>query len=222
MHLVDFDRRQQMLMQTPPSEPEDFSPDPARVRAILGPALEDRREWLLEPEAKAMLTAYGVPVAETRGAETPAAAAALAAAIGGPTALKVLSPDITQKSDVRGVALDLQGPAAVRKRAEAMAKQLTTSHPEAKLLGFTVQPMIHRPGAYELIVGAMQDAQFGPVPLFGHGGTAAEVVNDKAIGLPPLSMRLAREMMGHRDLAEIKIHIVLVYAAVFCVAPRVT
>jgi acetyltransferase len=74
MYLVDFDRRQQLLMQTPPSEPEDFSPDPARVRAILGPALEERREWLLEPEAKAVLAAYGVPVVETRSAATPAAA----------------------------------------------------------------------------------------------------------------------------------------------------
>jgi acetyltransferase len=197
VYLVDYDRRQQALMQTPPSESEDFSPQPARVRAILDKALEKRREWLLEPEAKAVLAAYGVPVVETRSAETPAAAAALAAAIGGPTALKVVSPDITHKSDVGGVALDLQGPTAVRERAEAMAKQLSVSHPEAKLVGFTVQPMVHRPGAYELIVGAMQDAQFGPVLLFGHGGTAVEVVNDKAIGLPPLNMRLAREMMEH-------------------------
>lgn len=196
MHIVDYRRSQEALMETPPSVPEVFTPDWPRARAPLLRALAEGRDWLLETEAQEVLMAYGIPVVLSRVARSPSEAAALAAEIGGAVALKILSPDITHKTDVGGVVLDLAGPAAVRDAAERLRKSFAEQHPAAQLVGFTVAPMVCRPGAYELIVGIAVDPQFGPVVLFGHGGTAVEVVNDKALGLPPLNMHLAFELMS--------------------------
>jgi acetyltransferase len=196
MHTVNYRNSQEALMETPPSAPEDFVPDSARARAVIDRALERDGEWLTEPEAKDVLSAYGVPVVSTRIAATPHDAAALAAEIGAPVVLKILSPDITHKTDVDGVALDIVGPAAAQETAARMLAHVASARPDARLIGVTVQPMVRRPGAYELIVGFTEDPQFGPVVMFGHGGSAVEVVDDKALGLPPLNMHLAREVMG--------------------------
>ena len=208
MYLVRYRESQQLLMETPPSLPEDHQPDTARVRALIDGIDADgwaqRGGWLTEVESKQVLAAYGIPAVPTRLAETPAAAAALAAEIGGPVALKVLSPDLLHKQAAGAVALDLQGPAAVFERAEAMAARLAATRPEARMLGFSVQPMVRRPGAFELIVGVADDPQFGPVLLAGHGGTRVEAIDDTALGLPPLNLRLAHEL-----LARTRIHRVL-------------
>lgn len=196
MHAVNYRRGQETLMQTPPSLPEEFSFDSARARTAVAAALAEGREWLIEPEAKEVLAAYGIPVVATRLAPTPERAAALAAEYGGPVALKVLSPDITHKSDVGGVALDLAGPALVKAAAQAMLARVAEVRPGAHIVGFSVSPMVHRPGAFELIAGVSEDPQFGPVILFGHGGTAVEAAEDTAVGLPPLNMQLARELMS--------------------------
>ncbi len=205
MYLVHYRHSQQLLTETPPSVPEDFLPHTERVRQLAQQALAEGRAWLGEPEAKQVLSAYGIPVVATRRAATPDEAALQAAEIGGLVALKILSPDITHKTGVGGVALDLAGPGAVRDAAEDMLRRVRQARPEARLEGFAVQPMVRRPGAHELIVGMTNDAQFGPVLLVGHGGTAVETINDRALGLPPLNMRLAKEMISrtriHRLLA---------------------
>ena len=110
--------------------------------------------------------------------------------------LKIISPDITHKTDVGGVALDLETPEIVSKTAEAMIERVRNARPDARILGFVVQPMIRRLHAHELIIGVIDDAQFGPVLLFGHGGTAVEVIRDTALALPPLNMHLAREVIS--------------------------
>ncbi|MBI1209016.1 MAG: GNAT family N-acetyltransferase [Azospirillum sp.] len=195
LYLVNYRRNQIMLMETPPSVPETFSPDIDRVRETIDQALADGRDWLNEAEAKDILAAYAIPVVPTRMATTADQAAWLAAEIGGPVVVKIISPDIPHKTDVGGVALDVVGPAAAKHAAAAMIERVRSQRPDARIAGVTVQPMIQRPGAFELIVGTVIDPQFGPVILFGHGGTAVEVVNDKALGLPPLTMHLARELM---------------------------
>ena len=204
MHMVNYQRNQILLMETPPSVPEDFTPDPETVNGIIEKALGEGRSWLNEPEAKQVLAAYGISVAVTQQVGTPDEAASYAAQIDEPLAIKILSPDITHKSDVGGVALDLVGPSAVRDAAQAMQERVRQLQPEARLTGFSVQPMVRRRGAYELVIGATEDRQFGPVILFGQGGTAVEVINDKALALPPLNMRLARELVSrtriHRQL----------------------
>ena len=196
MQLVAYRRNQTTLMETPASMPEDFSPDLAAARGVIETALAGGKTWLNEPSAKALMTAYDIPTAKTQVAKTPREAAALAAEFGGGVAIKVLSDDILHKSDVGGVALDLFGPRNVEEAAEAMLERVRAAKPDVDIEGFSVQPMIRRPGAYELIVGAITDPTFGPMILFGQGGTAVEVMDDKALAMPPLNMRLAHEVMS--------------------------
>ena len=200
MQLVRYHRGQETLMQTPPNMPETFMPQTAKARRIIQNVLEQGRQWLTETEAKAVLSAYQIPVVPTREASTPEQAGAVAAELGCPVVLKILSPDITHKSDVGGVALNLASQAAVDQAARGMLQRVQQNQPAAVLTGFTVQPMIRRPNAWELIVGVKDDMQFGPVIMFGHGGTAVEVIQDTSIGLPPLNMRLALEMMQRTRL----------------------
>jgi len=202
LHLVAFRRNQELLMETPPSVPEDFEPDAAAARAALREALGAGHEWLGEAEAKRVLAAYGIPVVETRIARDADEAERLAAAMGLPAAVKILSPDVTHKSDVGGVALDLETPAAVGEAARAMTERLARLVPDARLEGFTVQAMARRPHAFELIVGAHTDPVFGPVILFGEGGTAIEVIADRALGLPPLNVNLARALIDETRVAR--------------------
>jgi acetyltransferase len=203
LHIVRYRRNQEILMATPPSAPAEFTPDAEGARAIVEVALEEGRQVLSEPEAKSILAAYGVPVVKTRVAPTAEDAARQAQAIGFPVALKILSPDITHKSDVGGVALDLDTPEAVRAAAAAMSARLARHQAGARLSGFTVQEMARRPGAHELIVGAATDATFGPVLLFGQGGTAVEVIGDRAVGLPPLDMGLARDLISRTRVCRL-------------------
>lgn len=201
MHLVAFHRAQVQLMETPPVLPADCRPDLGAIRPLLDWARQAGREWLTEPEAKAVLTACGIPVIPTRVAATPEEAARLAVEIGQPVALKLLSPDIPHKRRSGCVALELTGPQAVRAAALAMLNRVRQSHPEARHDGFSVQAMARRPEASELILGLKEDPQFGPVLLVGQGGSGAEVLRDRALGLPPLNLRLARAM-----LEETRVH----------------
>lgn len=145
-----------------------------------------------------LLEAYQIPMVVTRSASTPEAAARLAAELGGSVALKILSAAISNRSDVGGVALSLEGPDEVLAAASAMLKRVQTLAPEAVLEGFAVQPMLSRRGAYEIALGVRTGRNFkvGPVLFFGHGGTETQVINDIAYALPPLNMHLARELMS--------------------------
>ena len=202
LHLVNYRRNQALLMETPPSIPGGFAPDRAAARAVIDAALAKNREWLTEPEAKTVLAAYGIPVVATTTVASPKAAAARAAEIAGPVAVKILSPDIIHKSDLGGVVLDLSTPAAVEEVAGAMLERIARLKPEAHIEGFAIEPMVHRPGAFELIVGVTVDEQFGPLILFGQGGTAVEVVGDSALGMPPLNMKLARDLMARTRIEK--------------------
>jgi acetyltransferase len=203
MQIVQYRRNQTLLMQVPPSAPSDFIPDRAKAQAVAQDALAAGRQMLSEPEAKTMLAAYGIPVVETRIANTVEEAVQFAQEIGFPVAAKILSPDITHKSDVGGVALDLETQEAVRAATEAMHKRLRALSPDARLQGFSVQAMARRPEAHELIVGVTTDPVFGPVILFGQGGIAVEVTADHAIGLPPLNAVLARDMISHTRVSKL-------------------
>ena len=197
IHLVQYSANQENLMQTPDSIPEEFSVDEVRVRGIIDQALAEGRGWLTEYEAKQVLAAYAVPVVDTRRVTTPEEAAAAARAIGGRVALKILSPDITHKSDIGGVVLGIADPEQVRAEAEGMLERVRLARPDASIEGFTVQQMAVRAGAHELIIGMTDDQLFGPVILFGQGGISVEVVADQALALPPLNMPLARELISH-------------------------
>lgn len=208
MHLVEYRRGQRALQQTPPSIPEARS-DTALVRSIVAGALKERRKLLTEPEAKRVLAAYGIPVVPTEIVLDATEAAHAAARIGFPVAVKILSREITHKSDVGGVALDLESERAVLEAVKTMHDKVCTTAPGAHIDGYVVQPMIKRPHAIELILGAAEDPVFGPILMVGHGGVAAEVIDDKALALPPLDPVLAegalsrtrvdRLLRGYRD-----------------------
>ena len=210
MHLVEYRRGQRALQRTPPSVPEVRS-DTDLVRAIVQGALAEKRSVLTEPEAKRVLAAYGIPVVPTEIVRDAAGAAAAAVRIGFPVAVKILSRDITHKTDVGGVALDLMSEQAVLDAVREMTGKVLVVANKARIDGFVVQPMIRRPHAVELILGAAEDAVFGPIILVGHGGVAAEVIDDKALALPPLDPVLAEDALsrtrvdrllrGYRDRA---------------------
>jgi acetyltransferase len=206
-HLADHAKAQAALTRTPPSLPDDLALDPAAARAAIAPALAEGRAILTEPEAKAMLAAYGVPVTPTLTAECPAgvevAAARLIAEGARGVVVKILSRDVTHKSDVGGVRLNLSTPAEAAAAAKGMARTLAERRPEARLDGFAVQPMIARKGAHELILGVAEDPTFGPVMMVGAGGVAVEATADRALELPPLDLRLAADMIGRTRIARL-------------------
>ncbi len=203
MQIVQYRRNQILLMQVPPALAEQRVPQRDMARALIRAALAEGRTMLTEPESKQLLDAYHIPVVQTRVAANPQEAAECAQAIGFPVALKILSPDISHKSDVGGVVLDLDTADDVRNSAACMQKRLQVAMPKARLAGFTVQQMARRPQSHELIVGVSTDAVFGPVILFGQGGTAVEVLSDTAIQLPPLNRVLIEDLISRTRVARL-------------------
>ncbi|MEX2124218.1 MAG: bifunctional acetate--CoA ligase family protein/GNAT family N-acetyltransferase [Woeseia sp.] len=202
-HLCRYQRNQQLLMETPPDVSNLISIDRARADAIIDGALEDGRSVLTEPEATAVLAAYGIPTIPSIAARDSAEAGRAAEELGFPVVLKILSRDISHKSDVGGVMLNLSSPGAVLQAADDMLASVRRIAGDARIDGFSVQPMIRRPGAHELIAGVAEDSVFGPVILFGQGGTAVEVIGDRAVGLPPLNPLLAKEMIGQTRISRL-------------------
>ncbi|MEO6745604.1 MAG: bifunctional acetate--CoA ligase family protein/GNAT family N-acetyltransferase [Caldimonas sp.] len=202
--LLSTYRRNQALLLEAPTASESAAPDVAAARRLVDASLAAGRTMLDEFEAKALLRAYGIPTVETRTTAPDAGAAAdMADAIGYPVALKILSPEISHKTEVGGVALGLADGDAVRRAAERMLAGVRTLRPQARITGFTVQRFVERPFAEELIVGSSIDPVFGPVLLFGAGGTAVEVRADRAIALPPLNRVLARDLIGRTRIARL-------------------
>jgi acetyltransferase len=146
---------------------------------------------------------YGIPMQRSVLAANLEEAVACAMAIGFPVALKIVSPQIVHKSGVGGVALGLASAADVRLGAQAMLERVARLRPQAQVAGFIVQAMVDRPRAHELIVGTTTDPVFGPVLLFGQGGTAVELSQNHAVALPPLNAALARDLVQRSGLATL-------------------
>ena len=203
--LTRYRRNQAELTEAPPALMSNgVAPDWAQVRAVVKSALANGREMLTELEAKTVLAACGIPVVATERVEANAdAASAAALAMGFPVVLKILSDDISHKSDVGGVALNLPDEAAVRTAANTMLARVAQQLPKARIQGFTVQAMVRREHAQELIVGSTIDRAFGPVILFGQGGTAVEVMGDRAVALPPLNVPLAKALVARTRVSRL-------------------
>lgn len=202
MYTVRYRRAQAALIETPPALPDEIRPDLEAARAVIAHALAEGREWLDRDGVRALLGAYGIPLPVSLFAKDVDEAAAAAAKIGYPVVLKVVSPQLSHKSDVGGVVLDLGSEDAVRTAAAAIAERVRANAPDAAIEGFEVNQMIKRPRGVELIAGLATDATFGPVVLFGRGGTAVEVINDRALALPPLNMELARTLVSRTRVAR--------------------
>ncbi|SBR51577.1 MULTISPECIES: bifunctional acetate--CoA ligase family protein/GNAT family N-acetyltransferase [unclassified Halomonas] len=202
-HLYSYSRNQRALMETPAAVSDLINVDMASANAIIDRVIEDDRSVLTEPEASAVLAAYGIPMAPAMVARTPEEASRAAQQLGFPVVLKILSRDISHKSDVGGVQLNLASPDAVYRAAESMLDAVGQAAPTAQVDGFNVQPMIRRPGAHELILGIAEDTVFGPIILFGQGGKAVEVIGDRVIGLPPLNSLLAQDMIRSTRISRL-------------------
>jgi acetyltransferase len=205
-HLVRHREALDMLMQTPPSLPEDFVPDTATARRVVAGVLEAGRSWLDPVEAEQLLRAYSIAIAPAIPASDPEAAVRAATPFlknNQLVALKIHSPDIVHKSDVGGVRLNLASAAAVQQAAGEMLDHVRAAKPGVRLSGVTVHPMIIRPLARELIAGVADDPTFGPVVVFGRGGTAVEVINDKALTLPPLDLKLAQDLISRTRVSRV-------------------
>ncbi len=206
MHLVHYREGLDTLMQTPPSLPQDFAPDVAAARALVTDALAAGRSWLDPVEATRLFAAYAIPVTPAipaADAEAAVHAAEPFLAKGQPVAVKIHSPDIVHKSEVGGVVLNLPSPEHVRRTTTDLLDRVRSLRPQARIAGVTVHPMIVRPKARELIAGIADDPTFGPVVVFGCGGTAVEVINDKALALPPLDLRLAQELIARTRVSRV-------------------
>jgi acetyltransferase len=197
LQLVQYHRNQQALLQLPDVQAQELRVDRNSAQDLLRQALASGSEWLDEEQAKLVLQAYGIPTVATRRVRDAEEAVQAAEDIGFPVAMKILSPQILHKSDVGGVALNLASPEEVRNEAVRMRQRVARLSPDAHVSGFTVQAMAHRPRAHELIVGIADDAIFGPVVLFGAGGTAVEIHKDRAVALPPLNAPLVRDLVAH-------------------------
>jgi acetyltransferase len=206
MHLVRYREALEALMATPPSLAQDFKPDVAAARGVVESALEHGRTWLDPIDITQLLAAYSIPIAPAllaRNGEEAAAAARPFLAEGSGVVVKILSPDIVHKSEVGGVRLNLTSERAVRDAVADILARARAVKPDARITGVTIHPMVVRPKARELIAGIADDPTFGPVIVFGRGGTAVEVIGDKALALPPLDLELARELIGRTRVSRV-------------------
>jgi acetyltransferase len=176
-----------------PSRSKEAQVHAEAVKAILENAKPG--DFLTQAEAFDLLEAYGIPSVKPAFAQTPREAAEIASGLGFPVALKVASPGIAHKSDVGGVLLDLRDEDSVKKGFITVNKNAQRAMPEIEILGVYVQRII--PQGQEVIVGAVQDPQFGPLLMFGSGGVEVEGLKDVEFALAPVTRAEAEEMIDN-------------------------
>ena len=198
-----YNRNQRLLLQTPArltGGQETADKDGARL--IIEGVLTERRKVLTEPESMAILKAFKIPAAENGVAHTANGALVVAETIGYPIAMKVLSTNISHKSDAGGVRLNINSAHEVRGAYRELIEQVSKNVPDAKIEGVTIAKMYRSPNGRELMIGIVRDPVFGPVISFGSGGTNVEIMGDSAISLPPLNRRLAEDLIDRTKAAK--------------------
>jgi acetyltransferase len=206
MHLVWHREVVKALAVVPPAMPSEFVPNVEAARRLVAAALADGRHWLDPIETKDLLDAYDIAMVPTFAAADGEQAVAHASALfarGATVVLKIMSRDIVHKSDVGGVVLNLTSADAVRKATSDILARAKALRPAARISGVVVQEMVLRAKARELILGLADDPTFGTVVVFGRGGTAVEIINDKALALPPLDLQLARALIERTRVSRL-------------------
>jgi acetyltransferase len=201
-NIASFYQNQQLLLQTPPPLSTLAKPDIEGARLVIESVLAERRKVLTEMESKTLLAAFHIPVTKTILARSANEAMMIATQLGFPIALKIDSPDISHKSDVQGVVLNITNAAGVRDAYNDMVQTVTRLQPKARINGVTVQNMASNKRGREIYIGLVTDDPFGPVIAFGAGGTMIELINDRAMELPPLNQFLARRLIERSRVAE--------------------
>jgi acetyltransferase len=201
-NLASFYQNQLLLQQTPPPLSALNKPDIEGARLVIESVLAERRKVLTEMESKTLLSAFHIPVTTTMLARSANEAMMIATQLGFPVALKIDSPDISHKSDVQGVALNIANATGVRDAYNDMVQTVARLQPQARINGVTVQNMAGAKRGREIYIGLVTDDPFGPVIAFGAGGTMIELINDRAMELPPLNQFLARRLIERSRVAE--------------------
>ena len=201
-NISTFYANQRLLQQTPPPLSTLAKPDIEGARMLIESVLAERRKVLTEMESKTLLSSFHVPVTQTMLARTPTEAMMIATQLGFPVALKIDSTDITHKSDVQGVALNLMSGTSVRETYVDMMERVARVAPMARINGVTVQKMASARRGREISVGVVTDDPFGPVIVFGAGGVMIELIADRAMELPPLNQFLARRLIERSRVSE--------------------
>jgi len=201
-NIASFYQNQQLLQQTPPPLSDLSLPDVEGARLLIESVLAERRKVLTEMESKALLAAFHIPVTKTILARNPNEAMMIATQLGFPVALKIDSSDISHKSDVQGVALNVMNAVGVRDTFLNMMQDVARLQPSARINGITIQNMSNQKRGREVCVGMVTDQPFGPVIAFGAGGTMIELINDRSMELPPLNQFLARRLIERARVAE--------------------
>lgn len=201
-NIASFYRNQQLLQQTPPPLSTLAKPDIEGARLVIESVLAERRKVLTEMESKTLLSAFHIPVTQTILARSANEAMMIATQCGFPVALKIDSPDIAHKSDVQGVALNVMNGAGARDTYTEMVERIAKLLPQARINGVTIQRMASARRGREIHVGVVTDEPFGPVIVFGAGGTMIELIDDRAMELPPLNQFLARRLIERSRVAE--------------------
>jgi acetyltransferase len=199
--LAEYRMAQDLLLEVPSPLTSSVPPNLDLARTIAEQARRDGRAHLNEAEVARLLACFGIPYARTEIGTTAEQACAIARDIGFPVAIKVLSYDIEHASEVKGVCLNIRGEETLMREYAALIARIRQLRPEARIEGVTVQPMIEKRYGRRLMIGVATQATFGRVIRFGAGGIASEVVQDNAIGLPPLNRRLAQELVSRTRAA---------------------
>jgi acetyltransferase len=201
--LANYYRNQQLLMQVPGSLGRRSKADIQGAHLIIESVLAEQRSQLSPLEAKALLHAFDIPV--TGGTNCHSANEALVAAEnhGFPVVMKINSPQLSHKSDVGGVRLNITNAQAVRTAYNELLDEVAQKAPQAQIDGVLVEPMYSSRHGRELLVGVTRDPIFGPIITFGAGGTAVEVLHDRAVALPPLNRFLAESLIEHTRTAKL-------------------
>ena len=201
-NIASFYQNQQLLQQTPPPLSTLAKPDIEGARLLIESVLAERRSVLTEMESKALLSAFHIPVTKTILARNANEAMMIATQLGFPVALKIDSPDITHKSDVNGVALNVMNAVGVRDTYNDMMQAVKRNQPNARINGVTIQNMARHKRGREIYIGLTTDDPFGPVITFGAGGTMIELIADRAMELPPLNQFLAHRLIERSRVSE--------------------
>ena len=201
-NIASFYQNQLLLQQTPPPLSTLAKPDIEGARLLIESVLSERRKVLTEMESKTLLAAFHIPVTQTILTRSAHEAMMIATQLGFPVALKIDSPDISHKSDVQGVALNILNATGVRDCYNEMVQTVARLQPDARINGVTVQNMARDRRGREICIGLVTDDPFGPVIAFGAGGTMIELINDRAMELPPLNQFLARRLIERARVAE--------------------
>ena len=203
-YVARYNRNQRLLLQAPARlAGGQQPPDREGARLIIEGVLNERRSVLTEPESIAVLTAFGVPTVRSGVARSANEALVAAETIGYPIAMKVLSNDISHKSDAGGVRLNIVSAQEVRNAYRQMLEQVQQNVPEAEISGVTIEKMHRSRTGRELMIGIVRDPVFGPVISFGSGGTTVEILADTALSLPPLNRRLANDLVRRTRAARL-------------------